>query len=80
MTVHENRYAEGGLAAGLAAYDLRRDAVQPCPEQRDPARWGPADPYDWSEDKARRYAEPQRADFSAFVREKGVQPGMTAGG
>src|SRR4051812_2081550 len=80
MTVHENRYTEGGLAAGPAAYAPRRDAVQPCPEQRDPAGGGPADPYGGSEDKARRYAELQRADFSAFVREKGVQPGMTAGG
>jgi len=25
----------------------------------------------WSEDKARQYAEPQRADFGAFVRAKG---------
>jgi nitroreductase len=71
MTVHENCYQEGDLAAGLAAYDRRREAVQPYPEQRDPARWGYADPYGWSEDKARQYAEPQRIDFSAFVRDKG---------
>jgi nitroreductase len=71
MTVHENRYQEGDLAAGLAAYDRRREAVQPYPEQRDPARWGYADPYGWSEDKARQYAEPQRIDFGAFMRDKG---------
>jgi len=71
MTVHENRYQEGDLVAGLAAYDRRREAVQPYPEQRDPARWGYADPYGWSEDKARQYAEPQRTDFGASVRDKG---------
>jgi FMN reductase [NAD(P)H] len=71
MTVHENRYQEGDLAAGLDAYDRRREAVQPYPEQRDPARWGMAEPYGWSEDKARQSAEPQRTDFGAFVRRKG---------
>jgi len=71
MTVHENCYQEGDLAAGLGAYDRWRQAVQPYPEQRDPARWGYADPYGWSEDKARQYAEPQRTDFGAFVRDKG---------
>ena len=71
MTVHENRYDAGGLAAGLDAYDRRREVLQPYPEQRDPARWGHADPYGWSEDKARQYAEPQRTDFGAFVRQKG---------
>ncbi len=45
--------------------------MQLYPEQRDPTRWGHADPYGWSEDKARQYAEPQRTDFGAFVRDKG---------
>jgi len=27
--------------------------------------------YGWSEDKARQYGVPQRADFGAFVRSKG---------
>ena len=27
--------------------------------------------YGWSEDKARQYAVPQRADFGAFVRAQG---------
>ena len=71
MTVHENRYQEGDFAARLAAYDRRREAVQPYPEQRDPVRWGTAEFYGWSEDKARQYAEPQRTEFGAFVRNKG---------
>lgn len=71
MTIHENRYEEGDLTAWLDAYDRRREALQPYPEQRDPARWGLSDAYGWSEDKARQYAEPQRTDFGAFAREKG---------
>ena len=38
---------------------------------RDPARWGEVAFYGWSEDKARQYGVPQRADFGAFVRRKG---------
>jgi FMN reductase [NAD(P)H] len=32
---------------------------------------GEAEFYGWSEDKARQYAEPLRADFGAFLRAKG---------
>ena len=71
MTVHENRYQEGDLAAGLAAYDRRREAVQPYPEQRDPARWGYADPYGWSEDKARQYSVAERHNFGPYIRSHG---------
>ncbi|ACL62744.1 nitroreductase family protein [Methylobacterium nodulans] len=71
MTLHESRYDEGDLAAGIAAYDERREAILPYPEQRQTARWGVAEAYGWSEDKARQYAEPQRADFGAFVRRSG---------
>jgi nitroreductase/FMN reductase [NAD(P)H] len=34
-------------------------------------RFGQAEFYGWSEDKARQYAEPLRTDFGAFVRAKG---------
>ena len=40
-------------------------------EQRDPARFGTAAHYGWSEDKARQYAAPQRADFGAYLRGRG---------
>jgi hypothetical protein len=71
MTVHENRYEGGDLAEGVAAYDARRHALQPYAEQRDPGRWGQAEVYGWSEDKARQYAVPHRAGFGAFVRDRG---------
>ena len=70
-TVHEDRYDEGDLAARIDAYDRRRHAIHAYRNPRDPARWGTAAFYGWSEDKARQYGVPQRADFGAFVRSKG---------
>lgn len=69
-TLHEGRYDEGDLAARIDAYDRRRAAIHPY-KPRDPARWGDVPFYGWSEDKARQYGVPQRADFGAFVRRKG---------
>ena len=73
LTIHEDRYDDGDLAARLAASDRRRAARMPYRRQRDEARWGSAPDYGWSEDKARQYATPQRADFGAFVRGKGFR-------
>jgi nitroreductase/FMN reductase [NAD(P)H] len=71
LTVHEDRYDEGDLAARIAAYDCRRASLRPYARQREPDRWGEAPFYGWSEDKARQYGLPQRADFGAYVRAKG---------
>jgi len=70
-TIHHDRYGSGNLAAQIDAYDRRRKARRPYRSQRNPERWGMAAAYGWSEDKARQYAEPLRADFGAFVRAKG---------
>ncbi|MEJ2379331.1 MAG: nitroreductase family protein [Pseudolabrys sp.] len=70
-TLHEERFDEGDLAAQVEAYDRRRAATRPYRGQRDIERFGAADFYGWSEDKARQYAVPQRADFGAFVRAQG---------
>jgi nitroreductase len=70
LTVHENRYGASDLAARIDASDRRRAARLPYRRQRDAAQWGTAADYGWSEDKARQYATPQRADFGAFVRSK----------
>jgi nitroreductase/FMN reductase [NAD(P)H] len=69
-TLHQGRYDEGDLGARIDAYDRRRAAIHPY-KPRDPARWGEVSFYGWSEDKARQYGVPQRADFGAFVRKKG---------
>jgi len=70
VTVHEERFTESGLAGKIDSYDRRRAAVRPYRNQRDTERFGPSDFYSWSEDKARQYAMPLRADFGAFVRNK----------
>jgi len=69
-TLHQDRYDEGDLAGRIDAYDRRRAAIHSY-RPRDPARWGAASFYGWSEDKARQYGVPQRADFGAFVRKQG---------
>jgi nitroreductase/FMN reductase [NAD(P)H] len=71
VTLHRNRHSEDGLRDAIEAYDARRAALQPAKRQRGEGRWGIAAEYGWSEDKARQYAEPLRADFGAFVRARG---------
>jgi nitroreductase/FMN reductase [NAD(P)H] len=72
-TVHEDRFNDDRLAEEVDAYDRRRHARRPYRNQRDVARFGHAEFYGWSEDKARQYAVPQRSDFGAFVRGKGFK-------
>jgi nitroreductase/FMN reductase [NAD(P)H] len=69
-TVHRDRYADCTRAV-VVAYDRRRNAVFPYRSQRNVAEFGASDTYGWSEDKARQYARPERADFGAFIRRKG---------
>jgi nitroreductase/FMN reductase [NAD(P)H] len=69
--LHEECFDEAGLAGKIDAYDRRRAALRPYRRQRDPARFGDAAFYGWSEDKVRQYAVPQRTDFGAFVRRQG---------
>jgi len=73
VTVHRDRYDGSGFESALEAYDRRREAARPTPreKQRDAERFGFVERYGWSEDKARQYAAPQRADFGAFVRAQG---------
>jgi nitroreductase/FMN reductase [NAD(P)H] len=70
VTVHEERFTENDLAGKIDAYDRRRAATRPFRNQRDTGRFGRSESYGWSEDKARQYAVPLRADFGAFVRAK----------
>ena len=71
VRAHEERFNDDGLEEKIDAYDRRRAALRPYRTQRDPARFGEAAFYGWSEDKARQYAVRQRADFGAFVRRQG---------
>ena len=71
VTVHRNGYREGDVRGAIEDYDRRREAAQPFREQRYVDAFGKAAPYGWSEDKARQYAVPERADFGAYVRSRG---------
>jgi nitroreductase/FMN reductase [NAD(P)H] len=69
-TIHEELFADNNIDAAIDAYDHRRAATRPYRGQREPERFGRNEFYGWSEDKARQYAVPLRADFGAFVRSK----------
>jgi len=68
VTVYRNGYREEGLRDAVESYDRRREAAQPYREQRYVEKFGKAAQYGWSEDKARQYAVPERADFGAYIR------------
>ena len=70
--VHVDRYDDGGFEQWIASYDARRHAALPLDSdrQRDPGRFGRAEFYGWSEDKARQVAVSERDDFGDFVRSK----------
>jgi nitroreductase len=72
-TVHEERFAENDLVGEIKAFDNRRAITRPYRNQREFERFGRNEFYGWSEDKARQYATPLRADFGAFVRAKGFR-------
>src|SRR5204863_9682694 len=68
-TVHVDRYDDSGLAAAVDGYDRRRDARHSIKDrQRDPARFGTAEFYGWSEDKARQAMTPEGVGFAAWLR------------
>jgi nitroreductase len=73
VTIHRDRYDESGLRDKVEAYDKRREAVQPYRTQRYTDKFGESADYGWSEDKARQYSVPERADFGAFIRARGFK-------
>jgi nitroreductase len=70
LTVHRNSYHDA-TDAEVHAYDQRRNGIFPYRSQRNVARFGEARDYGWSEEKARHYALPERADFGAYVKRRG---------
>ncbi len=71
-TVHRNRYSDCTREV-VEGYDRRRNGIFPYRSQRNVARFGTSPTYGWSEDKARQYAEPERADFGQFVNRRGFK-------
>ncbi|MEX0309598.1 MAG: nitroreductase family protein [Tateyamaria sp.] len=70
-TCHTDRYQEANLQETIQTYDAARAEAQPYSRQRLVEQFGLADDYAWSDDKVRQYSQPERADFGAYVRNKG---------
>ena len=73
ITVHTNTYDDGGLEGKIDDYDRRRDARHAITreQQRNPKKFGYADFYGWSEDKARQAAQPEGAGFAEYLKNHG---------
>ncbi len=72
-TLHVDRFDDSRLRDLVEGYDRRRNAIYPYARQRFVEEYGTQAEYGWSEDKARQYSKPERADFGAFVRRKGFK-------
>jgi FMN reductase [NAD(P)H] len=71
-TVHIDRYDDSELEEAVDGYDRRRDARHSIKDrQRYPARFGTAEFYGWSEDKARQAATPEGAGFATWLKAHG---------
>ena len=73
VTLHTDRYDDANLAAMIDRYDQTRHARHALAreQQRSTAKFGVADFYGWSEDKARQAAEPEGAAFPVYLRAHG---------
>jgi FMN reductase [NAD(P)H] len=71
ITVQRDRYDDSALPEHLDRYDRKRDSRHALPQQRNPAKFGVAPFYGWSEDKARQAAEPEGAAFPKYLRAHG---------
>ena len=73
VTIHHDTYDDSALEPAIAGYDAAREARNPTPreKQRAPARFGYADRYGWSEDKARQSAQGEGAAFPPWLRAQG---------
>ena len=70
ITVHTDRFDESKLKDNIDAYDQRRHKLFPLRKQRYAKRYPDVPFYGWSEDKARHYSVPERADFGTFIRDR----------
>jgi hypothetical protein len=71
-TVHVDGYDDSRAAEAIDAYDRRRDARHSIKDrQRDPARFGTAEFYGWSEDKARQAVAAEGKGFATYLRAHG---------
>ena len=73
LAVHEDAYDATRIEEEIEAYDRRRDSRYriPADRRREVDRFGAADFYGWSEDKARQYSRPARPGFRDYLRRQG---------
>jgi FMN reductase [NAD(P)H] len=80
-TVHVDAYADSRLPEAVDAYDRRRDARHSIADrQRAPERFGAADFYGWSEDKARQAVTPEGVGFATWLKARGFTFDEPGGG
>jgi nitroreductase/FMN reductase [NAD(P)H] len=58
VVVHRDAYDDSDLVSEIDTYDQRRHAARPLANQINPEKFGTAEFYGWSENAARRLAEP----------------------
>ena len=71
VTVHADRFDESAVREKIEAYDRRRHQLLPFRRQRYADRYPDATFYGWTEERARQYSVPERADFGSFIRSRG---------
>ena len=75
-SVHIDRYDDTRLAEAVDSYDRRRDARHSLKDrQRDPARFGTAEFYGWSEDKVRQAMNAEGSGFATWLKAHGFTLG-----
>ena len=80
-SVHVDAYDDSGLAEAVDSYDRRRDARHSIADrQRAPERFGTADFYGWSEDKARQAATQEGVGFATWLKAHGFSLDEPSGG
>jgi nitroreductase/FMN reductase [NAD(P)H] len=77
VTIHRDRYGDADVDAAIDDYDHRRaNGYQPAPEQQlDVDRWGTADFYGWSTEKARMVGRRERDQLARFLEDRGFKLG-----
>jgi nitroreductase len=73
VTTHRDRYDDSRLPQAIDDYDRRRDSAHVIPkdQHRANAKFGEANFYGWSEDKARQAADAEGAAFPPHLRSHG---------
>jgi hypothetical protein len=71
VTAHTDRFDESAVREKIEAYDRRRHQLLPFRRQRYADRYPDAAFYGWTEERARQYSVPERADFGTYIRSNG---------